>query len=103
ERIAAALQLARRFQRLLSGSGAQRGVVLPVTATKVATDGGKNLRIIVNGQDDGLVHSLAPEPSATTAGRATRNSVRPGRDSTLISPSLWRIRRLTMSSPRPMP
>ena len=42
-------------------------------------------------------------PSVSAIGRETRNSVRPGRDSTSISASLWLTRRRTMSRPRPVP
>ena len=47
--------------------------------------------------------TVAPAPSASASGRETRNSVRPGADSTSISASLWMTRRRTISRPRPVP
>ena len=103
ERVAAALQLADGVERLLSGAGAQHGVLLPIPAAEVAAHGRQHLRIVVDDEDDGLVHGWALRRVDPTAGSATRNSVRPGCDSTEMSPSLWRTRRRTMSRPRPVP
>src|SRR5262249_6561311 len=77
--------------------------MLPISGAKVAPHRGKHLRIVVHDQENGLVHDLTPAASDSDIGSTTRNSVRPGRDSTVISPSLWRTRRRTMSRPRPVP
>ena len=103
QRIAAALQFAGGGQRLLSRRRAHHRVVLPVPGAEIATHSGEHLRIVVHDEQDGLVHRVPPAPSISASGRATRNSVRPGSDSTEISPSLWRTRRRTMSRPRPVP
>src|SRR6266516_2885646 len=103
QRIPAAFQFVGGRQRLLSRWRAHDRVVLPVPRAEVAAHGGEYLRIVVHNQEDRLVHNCPPLPSNPASGRATRNSVRPGCDSTVISPSLWRTRRRTMSRPRPVP
>jgi hypothetical protein len=75
--------------------------MLVIVGAQVAPDVRENLQIVVDHEKEGLVHA---EPLASSAtGSATRNSVRPGLDSTAMSPSLWMTRRRTMSRPRPVP
>ena len=73
-------------ERLLPRRRAHDRVLLPVPGAQVAPHRREHLRVVVHDQENGLVHDRPSEPSAI--GSVTRNSVRPGCDSTSISPSL---------------
>ena len=88
EGIPAGFQFAGGRQRLLSRCRAHHRVVLPVPGAEIATHSGEYLWIVVHDQEDGLVHDVPGALSVSASGRTTRNSVRPGCDSTEISPSL---------------
>ena len=103
QRVASGLQLADGGERLFARRRADDRVGLPVPRAEIAAHRREHLRIVVDDEEDGLVHGRPPAPSASASGRETRNSVRPGRDSTSISASLWLTRRRTMSRPRPVP
>src|SRR5262249_8034511 len=101
--IPTALQFTHRRQRLLSRCGAHHQIALAITGPQIPAHGGEHLRVVVHDEEHRFVHDAASVLLTTTAGSTTRNSVRPGRDSTGTSPSLWRTRRRTMSRPRPVP
>ena len=91
-------------ERLLAGRRADDRVGLPVarprrsrrTAASTCASSSTTRRT-------GLFIAVLPRRRPRRAGRETRNSVRPGADSTSISASLWLTRRRTMSRPRPVP
>ena len=84
---AARLQFPNGRERLLSGFRAEDGVVLPISRTKIPAHRCAHLRIVVDEQQRGFVHEVTPA-ALSTVGSSTRNSVRPGRELTAISPSL---------------
>ena len=88
QRVAARLQLANGRERLFAGRRADDGVRLAIPPAQIAAHRRKHLRIVVNDQEDGLVHGCELTPFASAIGSDTRNSVRPGVDSTSISASL---------------
>src|SRR5262249_33924371 len=103
ERVAAALELLRRRERLGTGGGADDRVLVPVARAQIAPHRREHLRVVVHDEENGLVHAGLPGLAASSIGSVTRNSVRPGADTTSIDPSLCWTRRRTMSSPRPVP
>ena len=103
QRIAARLELADGGQRLFPRRRADDGVVLAIAAAQVAAHRRQHLRVVVHHEKSGLVHECPVPAAAPAVGRNTRNSVRPGLDSTSISASLCVTRRRTMSRPRPVP
>ena len=62
--------------------------VLAVPGAQVAPHRREDLWIVVHDEKDGLVHAAAFGALGSAIGSVTRNSVRPGCDSTEISPSL---------------
>ena len=83
QRVASRLQLADGGERLFARRRADDRVGLPVPRAEIAAHRREHLRIVVNDEEDGLVHGCPPAPSASASGRETRNSVRPGAVSTL--------------------
>ena len=74
----------RGLERFRSGAGADDRVVLPVPRAQVASHRREHLRIVVDDEENRLVHALAPGSGSPSIGSVTRNSVRPGRESTSI-------------------
>jgi hypothetical protein len=90
ERVAARLELADGCERLLARGRAHDRVRLAIAGAQVAADRGEHLRIVVDDEEDRLVHGFGftDSLSRSAIGSVTRNSVRPGSESTSISASL---------------
>src|SRR5262249_912999 len=89
--VAATLELPSCVERLLAGGRAQNAVAVAVPGAKIAAHGRQDLRVIIDDEDRGFVQRGPPSQPAsagTASGSSTRNSVLPGTDSKLISPSL---------------
>ena len=91
-------------ERLLAGAGADDRVVSRGTASAgraAPRRAPADRRRRRGGRACSRLGLRARRPRRSAA--TTRNSVRPGCDSTSISPSLWRTSRRTMSRPSPVP
>ena len=64
DRIVSLFQTPQRFERRRARLGAQHSVAVRVMAPQVALHRTQDFRVVVNGQQYGLCHSLASEPRA---------------------------------------